>query len=51
MSDFKRTCECGRETEMQFYYQASKNGKDNGKFDIFSKSRTCINHTWQHFRK
>ena len=39
MSDFKRTCECGRETEMQFYYQASKNGKDNGKFDIFSNTK------------
>ena len=24
---------------MQFYYQASKNGKDNGKFDIFSNTK------------
>ena len=39
MSNFKRTCECGRETELQFYYRASKNGKDNGKFDIFSNTK------------
>ena len=37
MSEYKRKCECGRDTEMYYYYQASKNGKEDGKFDIFSE--------------
>ena len=37
MSEFSRKCECGRDTKMYYYYKASKNGKENGKFDIFSE--------------